>query len=169
MMIRLYMFKFFAVLLATMLLNACKPPPPTSKAATPAEIRNTIRSQKSLTLVHVWATWCAPCVDEFPELVHVINEYPELNVLLISGDNPAELEPVNAFLEKYNSPVGSLVSTALNAEFIEALSPQWEGSLPATFFYHDGQLVSEWEGKRTFPEYKETIERLLKSERSPTS
>jgi thiol-disulfide isomerase/thioredoxin len=169
MMIRLYTFKPCIALLATVLLNACTPEPPTSKAATPAEIRETILAKKNLTLVHVWATWCAPCVEEFPELVHIMNEYPELHVLLISGDEPDELENVNAFLAEHHSPLGSLVATALNSEFIEALSPQWAGSLPASFFYIDGKLVEGWEGKRTFREYKETIERLLKNKRSSTS
>ena len=154
--------------LSACLLSACKPPVPEARPATPAEIASKIQSTETLTMVHIWATWCDPCRDEFPELMHVIREFPQLEVLLVSGDDPAELDAVNSFLIDHESPVGSLVSTELNREFIETFSPEWAGSLPATFFYRDGTLVEEWEGKRTFEEYKEAIEMLLKNERSST-
>jgi thiol-disulfide isomerase/thioredoxin len=146
----------------TLLFSGCKPPAPEAVPATPSEIVSKIRNVKKLTLVHVWATWCAPCRDEFPELMHVIKEFPKLDVILVSGDDPKEIQQVNEFLAEYESPIGSMVSTELNQEFIEAFSPEWAGSLPATFFYSDGRLVAEWEGKRTYEEYKETIETLLK-------
>ena len=114
-------------------------------------------------MVHVWATWCDPCRDEFPELVEVMTHYPDLNIILVSADDPAEKEQIEAFLIEQGSPMGSLVSTELNEAFITALSPQWAGSLPSTFFYHNGNLVREWEGKRTFDDYSKTIEQLLKN------
>lgn len=175
MMIRLNALPILGISLAAV-LTSCKPAapeatspsPPEAKPASPAEIAQQIQSLEKLTMVHVWATWCDPCREEFPELVHVMEIFPDLDVILISGDDPAELDVVNAFLQEYKSPVGSLVSTELNKEFIEALSPTWAGSLPATFFYLDGKLVQEWEGKRTCEEYKEAIDVLLKNERSST-
>jgi len=154
-------YSIFSVALAALLLAACKPLQPTATAATPAEIAETLKSADQLTLVHVWATWCGPCRDEFPELVEVLRHFPNLDVLLLSADDPAETESVEDFLLEYGSPVGSLVSTELNAEFIEAVSPNWGGSLPATFFYRNGKIVREWEGKRTYEEYVETIDTLL--------
>lgn len=148
--------------LAFTLLASCKPAKPAAKSATPAEIEVKIQSLEKLTLVHVWATWCDPCREEFPELVAVMKEFPTLDVVLISGDDPSEIEDVNAFLREYESPVGSLVSTKLNQQFIEAFSPNWAGSLPATFFFNDGRLIEEWEGKRTFEQYAEVIKPLLK-------
>lgn len=148
--------------ISAIMLTACKPAPPEASPATPAEMASKIQSLENLTMVHIWATWCDPCRDEFPELVHVMKKFPELDVILVSGDNPNDLQPVNNFLVEYESPVGSLVSTELNQKFIETFSPNWAGSLPATFFYRNGKLVSEWEGKRTFDEYRKTIESLLK-------
>ncbi len=148
--------------ISAVLLSACKPGVPEATPATPAEIASKIQSSKKLTMVHIWATWCDPCRDEFPEVVHVMQNFPELDVILVSGDDPNDPAPVNEFLAQYESPVGSLVSTELNQAFIETFSPKWAGSLPATFFYRDGKLVSEWEGKKTYEEYRETIETLLK-------
>lgn len=164
MMNKYSIFPRLGILLTALLLMSCDPLTPIATIATPAEIKETLKaSQGKLTLVHVWATWCDPCRDEFPELVQIMNEFSEVDYLLVSADDPEEPELVEAFLQEYNSPADSLISTALNTEFIEALSPDWDGALPATFFYQDGKIVREWEGKRTHGVYAETIETLLKT------
>jgi thiol-disulfide isomerase/thioredoxin len=149
-------------LVAALLLSACQPPQPSAQPATPSEIGQRIAMSKApLTLVHVWATWCDPCRAEFPELVEIMNHYPKLEVVLISADAPADKDAVEAFLLEYNSPEGSLITTELTQAFIESLSPKWGGALPASFFFQDGKIVREWEGKRTYEEYEETIETQL--------
>jgi thiol-disulfide isomerase/thioredoxin len=151
----------------TGILTGCNPiPPPVGVVATPLEIRASIRnSEEPLTLVHVWATWCDPCREEFPELMKVYREAHQrgLSLQLVSADDPADVETVNQFLREQQSPVNSLVSTELSGEFIELFSTNWSGSLPASFFFDaNGKLVAEWAGKRSYDEYMQTIEQLLK-------
>ncbi len=38
------------------------------------------------TLINFWASWCAPCVIEFPELIKFAKENPEFNLLFVSND-----------------------------------------------------------------------------------
>ncbi|VGO16063.1 Thiol-disulfide oxidoreductase ResA [Pontiella desulfatans] len=150
---------------AALFLGSCKPAPPTAAPATPVEIGQRIANAKApLTLVHVWATWCDPCREEFPELVNIHHTYAGkgLELILVSADDPAATAEVEAFVAEHGSPVGSLVATELNQAFIETLSPDWGGALPASFFFKGGKIVSEWEGKRTYEEYAQTIETLLK-------
>ncbi len=146
------------------LLGACSPPP-AGKVATLPQIKAAIRhSDAPLTLVHVWATWCDPCREEFPELLRMYEAARRrgLELILVSADDPAELDAVDLFLQEQQSPVGSLVATELSQDFIELFSSDWAGALPASFFFDaDGQLAEEWQGKRTFEEYMETIDRLL--------
>ena len=142
-------------------LTACNPPTPIALVATPDAIRTEIESSKApLTLVHAWATWCGPCREEFPELVDIQKAFSKkgLRLILVSADEPSDVETVETFLSEQGSPIDSLVSTELSQEFIETLSPKWAGSLPASFFYVDGKLVEEWEGKRTYEQYAKTIE-----------
>ncbi|MDZ8119435.1 TlpA family protein disulfide reductase [Pontiella agarivorans] len=155
----------FGTAILALTLASCKAATPEVTRTSPAEIASEIRASKSLTMVHIWATWCAPCRDEFPELIQVMKAYPELDVLLVSGDDPNDLQAVTRFLIENDSPVGSRVSTQLNQDFIETFSPDWSGSLPATFFYFNGKLVQEWEGKRSFEIYQTTIETLINKER----
>jgi thiol-disulfide isomerase/thioredoxin len=145
-------------------LVSCAPQPPEISVATPGDIKARIKTSTApLVLVHVWATWCVPCIEEFPELmkVHTNFEQRGLELILVSADDPDEIEAVEKFLVKQNFPVGSLVSTELSQNFIETLSPRWGGSLPSSFFYADGKLLHEWEGKRTYRDYAERIEKLL--------
>jgi thiol-disulfide isomerase/thioredoxin len=142
------------------------PPPAIGVIATPAEIQAAIlNSEAPLTLVHVWATWCDPCREEFPELLKAYRHVEERGLVLqlVSADDPDDLEAVNTFLRTHQSPVDSLVSTELSEEFIELFSPNWEGALPATFFFDaNGKLAAEWAGKRSYEDYIQTLEQLLK-------
>ena len=160
-----FLIRWFGIPALTGLLLSCSPAPQPTEVATPTVIKAKISATKSpVLLVHAWATWCDPCRDEFPELIKVHEEFSSqgLQLLLIAADEPSDIERVKQFLADHNSTEGSLIASALTEEFVTALSPNWGGSLPASFFYVDGKLVTEWEGKRSHEEYAEIISELLK-------
>lgn len=47
-------------------------------------------SGKKYTLLHFWATWCAPCRKEFPDLVRDVSAATKTDVILISCDYDSE-------------------------------------------------------------------------------
>ena len=49
-------------------------------------------------LVHYWASWCPPCVKEFPSLIAAAKANPDIVVITISVDN--HRAPMDAFLER---------------------------------------------------------------------
>ena len=53
------------------------------------------------TIIHFWATWCAPCVVEFPELVTFAEQNPDVTILAISSDRNEQA--INRFLSR-NTP-----------------------------------------------------------------
>jgi thiol-disulfide isomerase/thioredoxin len=153
-----------------LLLVACKPALPSVTTASCIQIRQQInKDQAPLTLVHIWATWCGPCREEFPELVKIQQNFSRkgLHLILVSVDDPADSKKVEIFLVENRSPLGSLVSSRLDQTFIETFSTNWTGALPASFFYANGKLQAEWEGKRNYEQYAETIKSLLKNKESP--
>src|SRR5688500_8529823 len=58
-----------------------------------------------LRLINVWATWCAPCVQEFPELVALSRRVGnrDFELVTISMDDPKLQPQVKRFLEKQHA------------------------------------------------------------------
>ena len=56
-------------------------------------------------LIHFWATWCAPCLDELPQLVRSSSELKKagIDLILISVDSSAATK-VPAFLIRLGIP-----------------------------------------------------------------
>jgi thiol-disulfide isomerase/thioredoxin len=118
------------------------------------------RSTNRVVLLHVWATWCPPCVEEFPQLVRLHRAYADkgLDLILISADSPGERASVRRFLSKHGVDWTTYRGSNMNDAFIRSVSTNWTGAIPASFFYGaDGALQQEWEGARSFPEYEETV------------
>lgn len=162
MIIQRSIYSKIGVFLVAVSLSACSPPRPHAEVVAVQELGRRIESSKApLTLVHVWATWCDPCREEFPELVRVMKRFPSVEYILVSADDPAETGMVEQFLVENKSPAGALIVAELNQAFIELISPSWRGALPSTFFFRKGKLVEEWEGKRSFEQYNNVIETLL--------
>jgi thiol-disulfide isomerase/thioredoxin len=88
-------------------------------------------------LVNVWSTWCEPCMEEFPGLVGVADEYRArgLGTIFVSLDARSQREAAQDFVDRMNAPRPRYVRTGRDAEFIEALNPEWSGVLPATMLF----------------------------------
>jgi thiol-disulfide isomerase/thioredoxin len=99
-------------------------------------------------LFNVWATWCGPCVAEFPELVKTARKFGlrEFELITISMDEPKDIAKVKAFLEKNHASVPDKIKATLKDEgrttnsyvfsskdqnaLIKALDPKWPGPIP---------------------------------------
>lgn len=57
---------------------------------------------KKVTVLHFWATWCKPCLEEFPELKKALPKLEKDNIqFLIASDE--DLDRINSYQEKYNT------------------------------------------------------------------
>lgn len=68
-------------------------------------ITNTILKENKIWLIDFWATWCMPCITQFPNIEKVYTKYRNkgLGVLSISVDK--EMETVKNFVKQhYNFP-----------------------------------------------------------------
>ena len=97
-----------------------------------------------LRLVNVWATWCGPCVIEFPDLVTVNRMYRGrgLEVVTVSADPPEKRDAALGFLkDKQASTRNFVFETGDPYAMIEAVDPLWQGALPHTLLVAPGGRV----------------------------
>jgi len=95
-------------------------------------------------LINVWATWCGPCVIEFPEFVKMQRMYGQRNfeVISVSTDKATASEKVKAFLEKQEAAFSNYLYVGDdNESFINAFDPDWQGNLPYTLLVAPGGKV----------------------------
>lgn len=117
----------------------------------------------TLYIINFWATWCKPCIEEMPYFEQVNNEKgsDKLRVILVSVDTEtrwkSSLEP---FISNKN--IGSEVWSFYNdkpVDWIDRISPQWNGSIPATLFLYNGQKTF-YEKEFTYDELHNIIQQL---------
>jgi thiol-disulfide isomerase/thioredoxin len=118
-----------------------------------------------ILFLNIWATWCAPCVEEFADLVKLSRAYPEheVEVVGISADYPDEVESkILPFIKKHEVPFRIFVAKFEHQEdFINGVNPLWSGALPATLIYdqHGNQRLF-LVGQGTFEGFKKAIDTI---------
>jgi thiol-disulfide isomerase/thioredoxin len=100
-----------------------------------AKLRTNAGSDR-LLLVNFWATWCAPCVDEFPEIEKMVRMYvakPPLDIVTVSINHPEEKKFVQNFLEKQHAVSRNFqFSGNDSADAVRAFGADWAGGVPFT-------------------------------------
>lgn len=94
-------------------------------------------------LINVWATWCGPCVTEFPYFVDMNRMYRnrEFELITISLDDIGRKANALTFLTRKQASMKNVIFNGDRYEFIEVLDKNWEGSLPYTVFIAPGGKV----------------------------
>lgn len=101
-------------------------------------------ASENLRLINVWATWCGPCVTEFPEFVTMHRMYRgrDFELITISADAADRTAKVQAFLEKQQASMRNMQFRGENIyPLIEAVDPDWQGALPYTLLVAPGGNV----------------------------
>ena len=156
--------KTFSLVLAVALAG-CGPSEetwPVVKPATSSEIVAAVKAPGAkAVLVNMWASWCPPCREEFPDLVKLQKNYRErgLRVVFVSWDNNAR--PAARFLAKQGVTESSFIKSSAEGDqkFLERLQPELTGAIPATLIYDaTGKLRSFWEGAVSYEEFEKKVQ-----------
>ena len=140
----------------------------TSAGLTPvtaADILESVRSSgASAVLVNLWATWCDPCREEFPDLVRLARKYRSqgLRVLFVSADDRDNTAAVEKFLSDQGVDFPTYLKAEKDQPFIDQLEERWTGALPATLLFDGkGRQRGFWEGPVAVRELEEEIVKVL--------
>lgn len=108
-------------------------------------IKELIRNKSDkLRLINVWASWCGPCVQEFPDFVIIDRIYRsrEFEFVSINADKLSRKDNVLKFLQKNEaSNKNYIFNSDNNSELVESIDPQWSGALPYTMLIEQGGKV----------------------------
>ena len=114
-----------------------------------------------LRLINIWATWCGPCITEFPDFITINRMYRgrDFEFVSISADDPSKKDKVLNFLRgKQASNKNYLFSIDDKYKLIEAVDPKWQGALPYTVLVEPGgNIVYAKQGPINVAEMKKKI------------
>ena len=94
-----------------------------------------------LRLINIWATWCGPCVIEYPEFVDIHRMYQgrDFEFVSLSADKTEQRDRALKFLRDKQSAVRNYIYDGPDMyALIEAIDPEWDGALPYTMLVEPG-------------------------------
>lgn len=110
-------------------------------------------------LFNVWATWCAPCVEEFPSLVALSRKFDlrEFELITLSMDEPRLETKAQTFLQQQGAGLTRRKQDSVKKEgrktnhylytgasqdaAVAALDPAWPGPIPHTVLVAPGGKI----------------------------
>jgi thiol-disulfide isomerase/thioredoxin len=125
-----------------------------------------------LMMINFWATWCPPCVIEFPELQNIYRTYRarELEFVTVSIDIPEAKSEVTKFLETQRaSSTNVMFSSDDTAALQDAFDPAVPASVPFTLLLApNGDVVHQQLGEAEFlPLRRAILANLPEDQRYP--
>lgn len=120
-----------------------------------------------IRVLNFWATWCKPCIEELPYFKSLPQEIDGVMVelKLLSLDFLSHYESrLVPFAEKNQiSEFTSLLHAGNPNKWIDRVSPEWSGSIPATLIKYRGQRSFKEKGYHSTADLIQDIRLTLNS------
>jgi thiol-disulfide isomerase/thioredoxin len=116
--------------------------------------------QGKVVVLNFWATWCPPCIKEFPDIIKLHNQYQSkgVEVIAVSMNEADEIEDIKAFIEKYQPPFSIYRASSTEETFYQEFDKNWFGQMPTTVIYDTTGKVARLHMKPiTYPELEQYV------------
>jgi thiol-disulfide isomerase/thioredoxin len=110
-------------------------------------------------VVSLWATWCDPCVKEFPWLMELARDRKDVVFLAVSIDDPESRGALEQFVQSQKPPFPVYARTpGKDDAFINGVDRDWKGVVPMLLVYgRDGRRAQILEGEHTRAEVEKVL------------
>ncbi|MBT2621556.1 MULTISPECIES: TlpA disulfide reductase family protein [Chryseobacterium] len=131
------------------------------------ELEKRIQQEKDkLLVVNFWSTTCAPCIKELPYFMEVNNKHkdnPKFKMILVSLDRAVDKEKVIKFIKNKNLTTEVILLDDIKRmnTWIPRFEKDWDGNIPVTLFYKNGEKIFFNDGEMSKDELENTINKNL--------
>lgn len=116
-------------------------------------------------LVNFWATWCGPCIHEFPAFQETYRMYRgrDFELVTVATNFPDEKPGVIKLLEKQHASTRNLHFASDDTYAMQAaFDPKWEAGVPYTMLIApDGKVLYQKQGEVDILELRRIIQANL--------
>jgi peroxiredoxin len=110
-------------------------------------------------VINLWATWCAPCIIETPQLVALADRFKDRGLVMIGISTDDEPDAIRKFAAEYKVTYPMLVGLG-QEEFFGKLG--YEGFLPISILIKpDGTISERVTGLKTTEDWERRIGKLF--------
>jgi thiol-disulfide isomerase/thioredoxin len=143
---------------------------PSARFITPAQIKAALASHKGRVVVlHLWATWCLPCLEELPLLAKLARDASSrgVDLLPVSLDDPTPRSAALVARVLAAKTGDAHWSPILKTDHVEFLAGdldlgRWDGEIPAFFaFDRDGHSRRTLVGNLDRGDFERLVSDLL--------
>jgi cytochrome c biogenesis protein CcmG/thiol:disulfide interchange protein DsbE len=113
-----------------------------------------------VVLINFWATWCPPCREETPGLVHLAQQMPSKDVAVVGISMDDHNAPIAGFMKAYRIPYRILLPQP-NSPLLGSVD-----SLPTSLLIdRNGRVARSYVGAVSESTFARDIQELLKEPR----
>lgn len=127
------------------------------------------KTSGKLRLINFWATWCGPCVTEFPDLIEIncMYRHRAFELVTVSANFPDEKKEALDFLKTQQASCSNYIFGSKDKyDLMAAFDKEWTGALPYTLLISSsGEVLYRHEGAVDPLELKRLIVKTLKEDR----
>jgi len=117
-------------------------------------------------LVNLWATWCAPCLREIPELLRLDEKYRQkgFRLIAVAMDDPQDLEThVIPFRDQRFPDWETFQRAEVEMDrFVSVVDPAWNEVLPTSYLIdRTGKVASILFGGKSYEDFEAALLEIL--------